>query len=200
MWFRRFRFASSGVPAPSRVPGGFRDPAMLISDFTIFSRPHLHLIWWFCGEVPVLCGCSAHDYWLWWQGRLRYWFKQVEKYCRCCCRKVPNTHSILAVCMIMVKVSKMSQTAWLISLAVYVIVVDHSHRGEIPVLVGSVGHLHLVTLWCQVAVTSLNHLTVVTKLENKRDIEIKRSHADVMASMCNICYGLLVSSFCLFLS
>ena len=78
--------------------------------------------------------------------------------------------------MIMVKVSKMSQTAWLISLAVYVIVVDQSHRGEVPVLVGSVGHLHLVTLWCQVAVTSLNHLTVVTKLENKRDIEIQRGH------------------------
>ena len=75
----------------------------------------------------------------------------------------------------------MSQTAWLILLAVYVIVVDHSYRGEIPVLVGSVGHLHLITLWCQVAVTSLNHLTVVTKLENKSNIEITRSHVALMA-------------------
>ena len=60
--------------------------------------------------------------------------------------------------------------------------VDESHRGEIPILVGSVGDLHLLTLRCEVAVSALNHLTVVTKLEKKMS-----DSCNALQYVCNIC-------------
>ena len=50
-----------------------------------------------------------------------------------------------------------------------------THRWEVSVLVGSVRDLDLLTLWRQVAVTTLNHLAVVTKLKK---IFIERGRLD----------------------
>ena len=43
-----------------------------------------------------------------------------------------------------------------------------TNRWKVSILVGCVGHLHLIALGGEVAVAALNHLAVITKLEKEK--------------------------------